>query len=160
TGTLNHLSPIAAALLYSFEQARDDLRRWTEGLSEEQIWRRTGEVASVGFHIRHIAGSVDRLITYADGRQLDESQLNALRSEQNDGGLSRDQLLTMLDEQLRKTEEIVRAIDSGSLVAIREIGRKRTPVPLGVLLVHISEHTQRHVGAAIVTCKVVRSLPL
>ncbi len=156
TGKLNDVSPLLAALLYSFEQTREDLRRWTDGLSEEQIWRRRGEIGSVGFHIRHIAGSVDRLLTYADGGQLDERQLLELKSEQNDGGLSRDQLLALLDEKLSKAETVVRAIDPSSFSAVREIGRKRTPVPLGVLLVHISEHTQRHVGAAIVTSKIVR----
>ena len=156
TGKLNDVSPLLAAILYSFEQAREDLRRWTEGLSEEQVWRRTGEIGSVGFHIRHIAGSVDRLITYADGRQLDESQLVELKSEQNNGGLSRDELLALLDEKLSKADTVVRGIDPSSFSTVREIGRKRTPVPLGVLLVHISEHTQRHVGAAIVTSKVVR----
>ena len=156
TGKLNDVSPLLAALLYSFEQTREDLRRWTDGLSEEQIWRRSGEIGSVGFHIRHIAGSVDRLLTYADGGQLDERQLLELKSEQNDGGLSRDQLLALLDEKLSKAETVVRAIDPSSFSAVREIGRKRTPVPLGVLLVHISEHTQRHVGAAIVTSKIVR----
>src|SRR5688572_11245357 len=104
TGKLNYVSPVIAALLYSFEQTREDLRRWTDGLSEEQIWRRSGEIGSVGFHIRHIAGSVDRLITYADGRQLDELQLAQLKGEQTDGGLSRDQLLALLDEKLSKAE--------------------------------------------------------
>ena len=51
----------------------------------------------------------------------------------------------------------MRGIDPSTLGDIREIGRKKVPVPLGVLLVHISEHTQRHVGEAIVTAKIVKA---
>jgi hypothetical protein len=115
-----------------------------------------GEVGPVGFHLRHIAGSVDRLITYANGGTLDEAQMAELRSEQESRGPGRDELFALLDRKFAHAEQLVRAIDPGTLEDIREIGRKKTPVPLGVLLVHISEHTQRHVGAAIVTSKIVR----
>lgn len=153
SGAHAHLHPVQAALLYSFQHAREDLHRWTEGLTDEQIWRRAGEIGAVGFHIRHIAGSVDRLITYAAGRALSETQMAELHAEQSAQGPGRDELLNQLDEKLSSAEAVVRAIDPGQLEMMREIGRKRTPVPLGVLLVHIAEHTQRHVGAAIVTAK-------
>ena len=157
TGRLNDMPPVLAALLYSFAHAREDLSRWTEGLTDEQIWRRSGEVASIGFHIRHLAGSVDRLISYAAGEQLNALQLAELKAEQNESGPTREELLTFLDEKISRAEALVNAIDPSSFTLIREIGRKRVPVPLGVLLVHISEHTQRHVGAAIVTTKIVRN---
>ena len=156
TGTITDLHPIQAALLYSFQQATQDLRQWTEGLTDEQIWRRNGSVASVGFHIRHIAGSVDRLITYAIGEQITDAQTSVLREEQSESGPGREELLQALEDRFFRSAEIVRRINAAELTEIREIGRKRIPVPLGLLLVHISEHTQRHVGAAIVTAKTVR----
>lgn len=157
SGTITGTHPVLAALLYSFQQAREDLEKWTLGLTQEQIWRRVGEVAPVGFHIRHIAGSVDRLITYASKGALTEAQLAELRAEQQIPGPSRDELFELLEKKLAHAAEIVRGIDPATLGDTREIGRKKTPVPLGILLVHISEHTQRHVGAAIVTSKIVRA---
>jgi uncharacterized damage-inducible protein DinB len=99
---------------------------------------------------------VDRLITYAMGEQMNDAQTAALRQEQNENGPGREELLRAIEDRFFRSAEIVRGIDSAALTEIREIGRRRIPVPLGVLLVHISEHTQRHVGAAIVTAKTVR----
>ena len=157
SGTITGTHPVLAALLYCFQHARQDLDQWTRGFSDEQMWRKVGDVAPVGFHIRHIAGSVDRLITYANNGSLDETQLKELRSEQESQGQSRDDLFALFDGKLAHAAEMVRGIDPSTLADIREIGRKKVPVPLGVLLVHISEHTQRHVGEAIVTAKIVRA---
>lgn len=156
-GTRLEMDPIAAAVLYSFEHAREDLEKWTADLAPEQLWARPGECASVGFHIRHIAGSVDRLLTYACGEMLSEAQKAALKSE-HEGGMSRQELLGHLAETVARAAEIVRGFDPREYSSLRHIGRKRIPAPLGTLLVHIAEHTQRHVGEAIVTSKVVRGL--
>lgn len=157
SGTIRGIHPVLAAVLYSFQHAHQDLDQWTRGFSDEQMWRKVGDVAPVGFHVRHIAGSVDRLITYANNGSLDETQLKELGAEQESQGQGRDELFALLDRKLAHAAEIVRDIDPSTLGDIREIGRKRVPVPLAVLLVHISEHTQRHVGEAIVTAKIVRA---
>lgn len=154
SGTLNDVHPVLAALLYSFQHARADLAAWTKDLSAEDLSRSVLGLAPVGFHIRHIAGSVDRLFTYVRGEQLNAAQMSALRDE-SATGLSRDELLTLLDDALERAASVVRGLDPNCLGEIREIGRQRIPVPLGTLLVHIAEHTQRHVGAAIVTAKAV-----
>jgi uncharacterized damage-inducible protein DinB len=156
TGSVTGVHPLQAALVYSFQHARLDIERWTEGLTTEQLWRRSGEVAPVGFHILHIAGSVDRLVTYAEGNQLSEEQMNELQDEQQAGELSREQLLGRLSVKLQAAEQRIRNLDVRDVGSVREIGRKRVAVPLGVLLTHIAEHTQRHVGAAIVTTKIMR----
>lgn len=153
TGKLTELHPAVAALLYSFEHARADLYKWTEGLSDQDIWRNNGQIASVGFHIRHIAGSIDRLMTYAAGGQLTEGQMAELKTEMDPKGPAREDLFAFLDQRLAQAAEVLKSIDVSDLAEIRYIGRKRVPVPLGVLLTHIAEHTQRHVGAAIVTAK-------
>ena len=156
TGTITGVHPCIAALLYSFEHARQDLERWTDGLTADQLSHRSGEVAAVAFHILHIAGSVDRLLTYAEGRQLSDEQMKELKAEQEAHGLSREELLERLGSKLEGAGKRLRALDVTDLNGVREIGRKRVPVPLGVLLTHIAEHTQRHVGEAIVTTKVAR----
>ncbi len=39
------------------------------------------------------------------------------------------------------------------LESARAVGRKGLPTTLGGLLVHVADHTQRHVGQAISACK-------
>ena len=157
TGTLSHLHPTQAALLYSFEHARQDIAHWTSGLPEEALWLRMGDIAPAAFHIRHIGGSVDRLLTYAAGKQLSEAQMQELYAEQQPGGqTSAAELFEYFTSKLQNAEERVRELDVSDSNAVREIGRKRIPVPLGVLLAHIAEHTQRHVGEAIITLKLAR----
>lgn len=154
SGTLSGLNPVIAALLYSFQHARADLDAWTKDLSTEDLSRSVLGLAPISFHIRHIAGSVDRLLTYARGEQLSAAQMAALR-EESGAGMSRNELLNLLDAAFERASATVRGLEPGSLGDRREIGRKRIPVPLATLLVHIAEHTQRHVGEAIVTAKAV-----
>lgn len=154
SGTLADLHPVVAALLYSFRHARLDLGAWTKELSTEELSLSLLGLAPVSFHIRHIAGSVDRLLTYARREQLSALQIAAIGDEAQPG-LSREEMLKLLDDSFGQAETVVRGLDSASLCKIREIGRKRIPVPLGTLLVHIAEHTQRHVGEAIITVKAV-----
>jgi uncharacterized damage-inducible protein DinB len=154
SGRLSDIHPLIAALLYSFQQARADLDAWTKDLSAEELSRSVLGLAPVCFHIRHIAGSVDRLLTYARGEQLSPAQMSALRDE-GETGMSREALLKLLDDEFERAAATVLALDPGSLGEMREIGRKRIPVPLATLLVHVAEHTQRHVGGAIVTAKAV-----
>jgi len=155
SGPLTGVSPFIAPLLFSFEQAREDLERFTEGLTTGQIWRQVGSINPVGREVRHIGGAVDRLLTYLQGRQLDEQQLAALQSESQAGG-SREELLAGMDAAFRKAEAVVRALDPTSLTQPREVGRKRLPTTVIGLIVHIAEHTQRHVGQAIVAAKLAR----
>jgi hypothetical protein len=149
--------PLIAAALFAFEQAREDLAQWTQGMTEEQMWARPHGLAPVAFQIRHIAGSVERLTTYLEGRQLSAEQINAAREEDAAAALGRDALLGLLEDSLRASEAVFRGIDPATLQDAREVGRKRLPTTVAGLLVHIAEHTARHIGEAIITVKVVRA---
>jgi uncharacterized damage-inducible protein DinB len=151
------IHPIARPLAHSLTQVREDLQRWTGDLSAEELWARPMGLGAVGFHIRHIARSADRLTTYVEGRQLSEDQMNALRSE-SDPGASRDELFEELEACLVRCESVVEALDPRTWFDAREVGRKRLPTTVGGLVTHIAEHCQRHVGEAIVTAKVVKAL--
>ncbi len=155
-GALNDTNPFIAPVLYSFQQAVEDLTEFTAGLSVEQTWARPAGLAPVGFQIRHIGGSIDRLMTYALGRSLNEVQLDALKHE-FDAGESIGNLLSALHRSLQDAEAAIRAIDPATFTAARQVGRKALPTTVIGLLIHISEHTQRHVGQAIVTAKIVRT---
>ena len=154
-GPIEGLNPLVSPILYAFQQAREDLARFTEGLTTEQIWARPHGFGPVGFHLRHIAGSVDRLMTYLEGRALDEAQMAALKTEMEPGA-TRDELLRALGAALDKAEAIVRGIDPATLAEPRGVGRKQLPTTVIGLLTHSAEHTHRHVGEAISAARLAR----
>lgn len=105
-------------------------------------------VAPLGFHLRHIAGSVDRLTTYLEGGALDDARLAFLQREMEPGaGLA--ELLADIDRALTHAERVMRAIDPATFAELRFVGRMRLPTTVLGLLTHIAEHTQRHLGQAI-----------
>ncbi len=154
-GPIPGLHPLIAPILYAFQQAREDLADHTAGLTTGQVWATPHGFGSLGFHIRHIAGSTDRLITYLEGNQLSEIQMAALQRE-HDPGASLEQLLAELESSFQSAESIVRALNPDNLGDPRGVGRKRLPTTRIGLLTHIAEHTQRHVGQAIAAAKLAR----
>jgi uncharacterized damage-inducible protein DinB len=154
-GPISNVHPLIAPMLYAFQQAREDLATHTAGLTIEQIWATTHGLGSLGFHIRHIAGSTSRLITYLEGNQLSEHQLAELRTEPEPGA-SIQNLLAGMERSFEHAEAVVRALNPADLAAPREVGRKRLPTTVIGLLTHIAEHTQRHVGQAISAAKLAR----
>jgi hypothetical protein len=65
-------------------------------------------------------------------------------------------LLAAVERTFAATEGRLRTIDPATIHEVRYIGRKRLPTTVLGLLVHIAEHTQRHLGQAITTAKMVR----
>ncbi len=153
-GPLDGLHPLIQPVFFSFAQVREDLARHVAGLTREQVWRRCGG-ASVGFHLKHLAGSVDRLTTYLLGGELSEEQLGALRDE-HAGDEDTDDLLKLVDEALAGSEERVKGLDPQQIYKARAVGRKQLPTTVIGLIVHLSEHTQRHLGQAVTTAKLLR----
>lgn len=155
-GPIEGVHPLAAPLLYSLQQAREDLAHHTEGLTSEQLWSARHGVAPVGFQLKHIAGSVERLTTYLEGRQLDEAQRAAMQREKEPGG-GREELLALVEAAFSRAERVVRGLDPERLADAREVGRLRLPTTVIGLLTHIAEHTQRHVGEAICAARIARA---
>jgi uncharacterized damage-inducible protein DinB len=155
-GPIEGVHPLVAPLFFSFAQVREDLRKHTEGLTTDEVWQTAGSNPSLGFQLRHIAGSVDRLATYLAGGDLSKEQLDTMRAETSPGA-SLSELLSAVDDALSRVEGQLKAIDPGSLYEPRYVGRKRLPTSVIGLLVHIAEHTQRHLGQAVNTAKWVRS---
>jgi hypothetical protein len=155
-GPIPGISPLIAPVLYAFQQAREDLAKHTSGLTADQIWARPFGLAPVGFHLRHIAGSVDRLTTYLLGVQLSEEQMALLKTEMEPGE-SQEKLLAQVNDALARAEERIRSIDPTTLAEPRVVGRQHLPTSVIGLLVHIAEHTQRHVGQAIGGAKLARA---
>ena len=155
-GPIAGVHPLVAPTLHAYALVRENLTRWTAGLTDSQIWLRPHGLAPVGFHLRHIAGSVDRLTTYLRGEQLTPEQLIALQHEM-DPGPELAQLLNEVNESLHKSEQAIRALDPATLAEPRSVGRKQLPTTIIGLVVHLAEHTQLHVGELIITAKLAGS---
>jgi uncharacterized damage-inducible protein DinB len=153
-GTLAEVPAVARGVLHALELAREDAHKWCANLSDAQIHARPAGLPSVAFQLRHIAGSLDRLLTYAEGRALSEGQLQTLKDEATPGGSAKE-VLAELDAAISRGSSRVRSLASEDLALPRAVGSKRLPTTLGGLLVHIADHTQRHVGQAITTAKLV-----
>jgi uncharacterized damage-inducible protein DinB len=153
-GTLKEIPAAQRAVLHALEMAEEDLKRWCGDLTHEQIHASPFGLPPVAFHLRHIAGSLDRLLTYAEGRSLTDEQLVRLK-EESDPEASRDDLFSELTSAIDESARRIRAFDVDTLDEVRRIGRKQLPTTVVGLLVHIADHTQRHVGQAITTAKIV-----
>jgi DinB superfamily len=153
SGSLQAQPPPLAAALYSLQQIREDIEHWTADLTDEQIWSRPHGLAPVGFQLRHIAGSIDRLFTYARGRELTAEQMATLKSEMEPGA-TRHELVAAVETAIDGASAAIRLIDPATLNEPRTVGRKHLPTTLIGLLFHLAEHAQRHTGELIITAKV------
>jgi len=149
------LQPAAHALI----MAREDVTAAVAGLSGEQLWTEPGGATPLGFHLAHLSGSTDRLLTYARGDALSQSQRETL---------SREKALTTtrppLEELLKAWHHTVDAA-LAQLAATRIetlgdqrlVGRAQLPSTVLGLLFHAAEHASRHTGQIVTTAKIVRS---
>jgi uncharacterized damage-inducible protein DinB len=156
-GTEGDVPAIGRAVLHALQLADEDLREWCGKLSEWELNARPAGAAPVAFHIRHLARSLDRLLTYAEGGTLDEAQLERLGTEL-DPGARQEELFGEWDAAFRAASSRVRALARANLEETRTVGKKRLPTTVGGLLVHIADHTQRHVGQAITTARAVTKI--
>jgi len=154
---MTDVDAVRRQVLHALELAGEDVERWCAGLTDAEMDARPFGIASVAFHLRHIARSLDRLLTYAEGRQLSGAQMDALRSEL-DSGAAAEVVIAEVRAGLGEAAERVRMISSASYEEPRGVGRARLPSTVGGLLVHCAEHTQRHSGQAVTTAKVVMGM--
>jgi hypothetical protein len=148
------LQPVAHILL----QVRETTGELVEGLAEAEWNARPGGVASAAFHVRHMAGVIDRLFTYARGESLNEQQFAALKLE---GAELRAEevalVLRVLDERVEAAVHELRTVNPDTLGDFRAVGRAKLPSTVIGCLVHGAEHAMRHVGQLSVTVRIVRA---
>ena len=151
------LQPVAHALL----QAREELAAALADFPPTLLNERPGGLASVGFHLQHLAGVLDRTFTYARGEALMPAQLAALAAE-TDPLLPAAEMLAQLsrrfNQQVDRALAQLRHTEQTSLTERRGVGRAQVPSTVIGLLVHAAEHTTRHLGQLLVTAKWVRSI--
>jgi uncharacterized damage-inducible protein DinB len=155
-GTLNDVPPLQRAILHALEHAKEDLERWCGDLSDEELNARPCDIAPVAFHIRHIARSMDRLLTYAEGIALSSEQIAQMKSEL-DPGATREDIFSELNQAIEVSAARIRSFSPETLAETRTVGRQQMPTTVAGLLIHVADHTQRHVGQAITTAKIVKA---
>lgn len=154
SGSHTDVPVVQRAVVHALELAKDDLWKWCAGLTDEQLNQAHGNIPPVAFHLRHIAGSMDRLLTYAEGGQLSGEQMTAMQAE-NAPGAKKDEVFAQLEKALARAAERVKKIAPPDLEQHRGVGKKQLPTTVAGLLVHVADHTQRHVGQAVTTAKLV-----
>lgn len=148
------LQPVAHALL----QAREEVSSFMQDFPDELMWERPAGVASVGYHLQHLTGILERLFAYARGEQLTEQQLAYLFAEGKPVGEDARSatLVQKFSEQVDTALTQLRQTDESSLTEPRRVGRAQVESTVMGLLFHAAEHTMRHVGQLLVTARVLR----
>ncbi len=145
------LQPAAHAVLQMAEELEDAL----QGVPDSLLWTKPHGVASIGFHLKHIPGVLDRMMTYAQGEQLSPTQRTLLEAEQQ---IQDDATIAALMERLRKQVSLyveqLKQTDPAMLDMPRGVGRLQLPSTVAGLICHAAEHTQRHTGQLLVTIRV------
>ena len=158
-GPLPDISPLLMPAAHCLLQCREEVESAASPLTPEQLWARPAAVAPVGFHLRHIVGSLDRLLTYARGAQLDREQMIVLRSEGEPGSPPDDAsaVIARAHAAIDYAVELLRATPDGQLFEPRAVGRAGLPSNVLGLLFHCAEHTHRHTGQLVTTAKIVKA---
>lgn len=156
-GTHAEVPAAARAVLHALELALDDLARWTEGLTDAEAHAAPLGLTPVAYHLKHMARSTDRLLSYAEGKQLNAEQLAALKAEQS-GQETLAELMAEVETSLQSAVRRVRALAAADLDTARTVGRKRLPASVGGAMIHVADHTMRHVGQVVTTAKLLRAL--
>jgi len=143
---------------HAFLQTLEDVEHAAAGLTRDQLWRTPGGAPSVGFHLRHLDGSTDRLLTYARGERLSAEQKQALAVEQGPAADDAEELLAKVRMRIATTLEALRAVPVATAYDPRTVGRAALPTTVIGLLFHAAEHSQRHAGQVVTTARIVRGL--
>jgi uncharacterized damage-inducible protein DinB len=155
-GTEAEVPAVARAVLHALELANEDLLKWCFQLSDDELNAHPAGLPPVSFQLRHIARSVDRLLTYVEDKQLTAQQTTLLHAELEPRA-TKIRLQAEVNQSLEDAANRVRALAHLNPEIVRYVGKDRLPTTLGGLMVHIADHTQRHVGQAVTTSRVVRA---
>jgi hypothetical protein len=160
-GPIEGIEPLMMPVAHALVQVREDLEQLASQVPVDQVWVRPGGAASIGFHVRHLGGALDRLFTYARGDVLTDAQKAALRAESTAGDppAALSDLVHETSATIERALEQLRQTNRDQLLDHRGIGRAQLPSNVLGLLFHAAEHSTRHAGQAITTAKVLTAEP-
>ena len=156
-GPVAGYEPLLMPVVHALMQVREDLESLVPLIPSKNVWLRPGGAASIGFHVRHAGGALDRLFTYARGELLTDAQRTALREEgaPGDPPASLDSVVADVGQIIDRALKQLADTPKESLLDERKLGRAGLPTTVLGLLFHAAEHSTRHVGQAITTAKIV-----
>jgi uncharacterized damage-inducible protein DinB len=155
-GPLQGYDAMVMPAVHALLQVREDLHRLVDTVPDSHVWQRPGGAASIGFHLRHTGGALDRLLTYARGEVLSEAQKQFLRSEEEPGEALAD-VVRAVDRTIDAACAQLRQTTREQLTEPRSVGRGALPSTVGGLIFHAAEHSTRHLGQAITTARILAS---
>ena len=159
-GLVSDVPPLLQPAAYAFIMSREDVDAAALGLTVDQLWNEPGGIASVGFHLAHLAGSTDRLFTYARGEVLSDAQRKRLARERT---LATERpaladLLAEWQEMVGKALQQLASTPDAALLQPRLVGKQQLPSTVLGLMFHAAEHASRHTGQVVTTAKLIRGL--
>lgn len=154
-GVRSDFHPVLAHLLRSSQQIREDVEAASGHLTREQIWCRPEMLNPVGFHLKHLAGSLLRLLAYLEGRTLSSQQLAAIPLEKA-GDEDAPVLIAAVNSAFDLYDACIRDLEPVRFGEVRHVGRDRLPVTAISLAIHIAEHGQRHAGQIVSAAALAR----
>jgi hypothetical protein len=155
-GPIEGIDPVLMPAAHAFIQTVEDVERAVAGLTPEQLWAMPGGAGSIGFHLMHLSGATDRLLTYARGSRLNDAQKAALAAENSPGQADTATLLSEFKRTVDAALAQIRSTPPSSIHEVRTVGRAALPTSVLGLIFHAAEHAQRHAGQVVTTAKVVR----
>ena len=156
-GPIPNIPPVLQPVAHALVQSGEEVEKLMLGFPEEKLWTRPADVASVGFHLQHFVGVLDRLFTYARGQSLTEKQMDDLKSEgmPGDPALTVGEMVNRFKDQIKISLRQLETTSEESLFQPVGLGRKKLPSTVLRLLYHAAEHTQRHTGQLLVTVRIL-----
>jgi len=156
-GPLNNIPPLTQPVAHALLQAGEEIGNALSGFPDHLLWIKPAGVASVGFHLQHMSGVCDRLLTYAKEQSLTKDQLIYLQHEETAIEENTNTLLLVekFHSSVQKVIDFLTTLSNADLTAFRPVGRNKLPSTLMGLLIHIAEHTMRHLGQLLVTAKIL-----
>ena len=156
-GPVEGFEPLLMPAVHALMQAREDIEGLAASVPDEHVWQRPGGAASIGFHVRHLAGALGRLLTYARGERLSDAQKTAARSEGEPGrpAQSLSEVAECAYSSIERALDQLRATSREDLLVPRKVGRAGLPSTTLGLIFHAAEHCTRHAGQATSTAKIL-----
>ncbi len=157
SGKLDGFAHLLMPAAHALSQAITDLKKSAAELTNEALLIKPNGAASVAFHLRHIGGSVDRLLTYAKNESLSDAQFEFLKNETAEtSDLNAEELVGQAVFAIENALRFMKEVAPEILFEERTVGRKKLATNVFGLLFHIAEHTARHVGQVVTTARIVR----
>lgn len=158
-GPVPGIQPLLQPAAHTLLQVGEDVLPIVEHLTPTQLWDRPGRAAAIGFHLAHLPGSLERLLTYSRGESLSPEQFARLTAERtvHEDRPELGALLTRFRAGLDAAIDYLRTVPDEALLTPREVGRKRLPSTTLGLIFHAAEHSARHAGQIVTLTRIVQA---